>query len=166
MANYWQNLIDVLEKQLELYTDSLDISRMKKEVLISGNIDNLNALTKQEEAMIFTIGKLERQRQAVVKEIGKQHGLPMENLSMKAISQLVDPEFAPRLTAINAELVAVFQQMAPLHKLNKRLIKQALIFVNQNLNLLTQTASGPTYAQQGTMVEATAKTRFWVDRKI
>jgi flagellar biosynthesis/type III secretory pathway chaperone len=162
----WQNLIDVLEKQLELYTDSLDISRNKKDVLITGNIDSLKAFTKQEESLIFNLGKLEQKRQAIVREIGKQYGLSGKTLSLTAVSELADEESAQRLEALSEELVAVFQQMAPLTLTNTRLIEQALTFVNLNLNLLTTTTTAPTYAGQGNMVEPAGKTRLMVDRKI
>jgi len=58
----WDNLIALLAELSELCKGLLALSKQKREFLIAGEAQKLEAVTRQEEVLILRIGKLETQR--------------------------------------------------------------------------------------------------------
>ena len=143
----------------------LDISRRKRESLIAVKTQELEALTKQEEALILQVGKLEAARGKLVKELAAASGVSADGLTLTAMQQLAGPAIADRIGKIAADFQRIMAELAPVNQLNAELIQRALGFINYNINLLTRSTAGPTYAPQGKS-GAEAQARKLVDQKI
>ncbi len=164
MAN-WDKLVAILDQMVELYQAILDISRRKRELLIAVKPQELEALTKQEEALILQVGKLEAARAKLAAQLAAAGGVSADGLTLAALQQLAGPDIADRIGKIAADFERILAELAPVNKLNAELIQRALGFINYNINILTRSTTGPTYAPQGKN-SAEAQVRKLVDRKI
>lgn len=165
MNQLWDKLDTILTEMLELYRALLTLSKQKREMLVKVQVQDIEAITKREETLILQIGKLEGLREQLVASIAKTSELPPEELNLAKIRGLVDEDKADRFVWIDQEFDAILKELTPLNKLNTDLIQQSLGFINYNLNLLSQSQVGPTYAAKGQNIQ-TSTPRVLVDRKV
>lgn len=164
MAN-WDKLVILLDEMVSLYEAILELSRQKRDILIAVKPQDLEALTKQEELLILQAGKLEAARGKLMQQLAAAGGVAAQDLTLAKMKELAGPEASARLDKIAAEFERIMAELAPVNKLNAELIQRALGFINYNINLLTQSAAGPTYAPQGQNTRET-QVRKLVDRKV
>lgn len=165
MKANWEKLIALLTEMIGLYRAILELSRQKRELLIAVKPQELEAVTKQEELLILQVGKLEAARGRLTQEIAVASGRKSAALTLAELKELAGPAESEKLEAIAADLDRIMQELAPINQLNADLIQRALGFINYNLNLLTQSAAGPTYAPGGRNVQDSPQRKL-VDRKI
>ena len=65
----WQELISVLSKIVESYHSLLNLSKQKRAALVSVNVADIERLTKDEEQIVTSIGKLEQIRKKITNQI-------------------------------------------------------------------------------------------------
>ena len=65
----WQELISVLSKIVESYHSLLNLSKQKRAALVSVNVPDIERLTKDEEQIVTSIGKLEQIRKKITNQI-------------------------------------------------------------------------------------------------
>ena len=65
----WQEFIDVMSKLLETYKAMLRVSKDKRKVLVQVDMTALEDLLTKEQSLIATVGKLEKEREIVLKKI-------------------------------------------------------------------------------------------------
>lgn len=160
MNEKWQALLVVLNKILSVYQAILTLSQQKKEVLVAAKTQELEKITKQEEILVLQISKLEELRGRLIKEIMVTHGVTAERVSLEQLRQIATPDVIEQLDVFKKEIGLIMAAIVPLNKLNSELIKQALGFINYNINILSQTEVGPTYAAKGQANEQTKRRVF------
>lgn len=165
MKANWDKLIALLTEMVGLYQAILGLSRQKRELLIAVKPQDLETVTKQEELLILQVGKLESARSRLTQEIAVASGRTSVALTLAELKELAGPLEAERLEAIAADLDRIMQELAPVNQLNAELIQRALGFINYNLNLLTQSSAGPTYAPGGRSTQENRQRKL-VDRKV
>jgi flagellar biosynthesis/type III secretory pathway chaperone len=161
----WGELDTILTEMLKLYKALLVLSKQKREKLVKVQIQDIETIARQEEALILQIGKLEGLRKQIAANIAATHQLPLESLKLSKICSLVDKNQADRFALIDKEFNEVLKELIPLSKLNGELIQQSLSFINYNINLLTRSQVGPNYAPQGQATQAATPSAL-VDRRI
>lgn len=164
MKANWEKLVALLGEMTGLYQAILDLSRQKREILIAVKPRELEVITKQEELFILQVGKLEAARSRLTQEIAAAGGLTADTLTFAKMKELAGPEQGEKLEAIAADLGSIMNELAPINQLNAELIQRALGFINYNLNLLTQSSVGPTYAPQGRPAQESQRRKL-IDRK-
>lgn len=161
----WDNLVSLMSEIVEIYQAIVAISRQKKKALVSADVKELSQLTKQEEALILQIGKLEAARERIVGDLASVYALKTEELNLSKAKELAGGEVSVQLEDLERQLVAITSELAPLNKLNTKLIQQSLNYINYNLNLLTQTPAGTNYAAKGSG-ETAPRTKALIDAKV
>ncbi len=161
----WDKLIALLAELSELCQGLLELSKQKREFLIAGQAQKLEAVTRQEEVLILRIGKLEVLREKVLQEIAAAHQLNTQGLTISQLRQLADEEVANKIKEFEQVFSSITNELVPLNQLNTQLIQQSLNFVNYNINLLAQTQTGPTYAAKGSSGQ-NQPSRNFLDAKV
>ncbi|KYZ76482.1 hypothetical protein AXX12_08600 [Anaerosporomusa subterranea] len=146
----WDNLISLMAELVAVYRVILEISRKKKQALVSANVEELDQLIKQEENLILQIGKQEMVRNKISLDLAAVYALPPEEFTLAKAKELGGAEVAAKLQALENELTSIINDLAPLNKMNSELIQQSLNYVNYSLNLLTQNSTGTNYGAKGT----------------
>lgn len=149
MNEKWEELLTVLSKMLSIYQAILILSQQKREILVAAQSQELGKVTEQEEILILQIGKLEEHREILVGELMALHGIEEGKFSFEELGKIAQPSVVEQLESLRKEFRKIMEEIEPLNKLNTELIKQALHFINYNINILSQTAVGPTYAPKG-----------------
>jgi len=161
MKDRWEELLTVLSNMLSIYQNILTLSQQKYDILVAAKSQELEQVTKQEEVLILQVGKLEDLRGKIVSELMADHGIAEGQVSLAQLHNMATPAVVEQLDQFSKEFSAIMTKMVPINKLNTDLIKQALGFINYNINLLSQTAVGTTYAAKGqTTQEAPKRTAF------
>lgn len=163
----WKRLVTILADLLKLYQKLLELSEKKQKTLVAVQAAELDAITRQEEQIVIEIGKMEALRKSIIREIDVAENQGIQNMTLSQICELPipDTEIGNLLKDINKEFNEVTKKLQAANERNTRLIEQALSFINFNVNLLTQTTVGPTYAPQGQQGQSTVN-RTVFDRKV
>lgn len=149
MKERWEELLTVLHKMLTIYQAILLLSQQKKQILLTAKPKELEKVTQQEEILILQVGKLEALRGNIVNVIMADHGIKDGQVSLDELKKIAQPAVVVELETFSLEFGKVMAEIATLNKLNTELLNQALGFINYNINLLSQTVVGPTYAPKG-----------------
>lgn len=165
MKQHWEILIAILDEMLVLYQAILTLSQEKRTILVAADGQKLEQITKQEELLILQAGKLENQRGKAISEIGAFSGLAPAEINISKLKEFADNDIAKRLEELAERFDKIFAELESINEINTKLIKQALVFVNYNINMLAQSTTSPTYAPEGKSGQ-TGNSRNWVDRKV
>lgn len=160
MQGKWEELLVVLSKIIRIYKVILTISQEKKQILVAAKPQELEKVTKEEEILILQVGKLEKLRGELVGELMASYGIPEGKVSLAQLQEIATPDVAEKLKVFVDEFDAIMAEIVPLNELNTQLITQALGFINYNINILSQTVVGPTYAAKGQANEQTQRKVF------
>jgi flagellar biosynthesis/type III secretory pathway chaperone len=161
----WDNLISLMAEIVAVYRLILEVSRKKKQALISARVEELEVLIKQEENLILQIGKKEAVRRKIAVDLASVYALPPEEFNLAKAKELGGAEVAAKLQALEDELASIISDLTPLNKTNSELIQQSLNYVNYSLNLLTQNSAGTNYAERGTNRSA-SRPKALIDAKV
>jgi len=149
MNDRWEELLMVLRKMLSIYQAILTLSQQKHDILVAAKSHELDQVTKKEEILILQVSKLEDLRGKIISEIMADHGITDGQVSLTQLQTIATPVVVKELEDFGKKLGDIITAMVPINKLNTELIKQALFFINYNINILSQTVVGPTYAAKG-----------------
>ena len=159
----WENFLTVLQQTLDLYRALLRLSIHKRDDLIAADASMLERMTQQEELLVLQVSKMETIRKPLLGQIARAYGILPDDLTISKACELAPGPVSERLTAIREEFETVSDELVPLNRSNTQLIEQALTFVNYNVNLLTRSTAGTTYAPQGKTSQGSA--RLMIDQK-
>lgn len=141
----WQELIAVLNKIVESYNVLLNLSKQKRAALVTVNVADIEKLTKEEEKIVTSIGKLEQIRKKITNQILSDLKVTEIEDSFMDMLALCDKKNSDQLIKVHNELKNVLKEVSSSNKTNETLITQALSVVNYNINVASQAESTPTY---------------------
>ncbi len=136
MKDLIDKLIMALEKDCEIYTEILRLGEEKKQIIIDGDIDQLEKMTKREHALIASLMKLEEIRDKIVTELMKQTGLSSVNV-LDDIIDIVDDSSKVKLEGTKRKLSNLMKDVKDVNETNGSLIKQSLDMIEFNVNLIS-----------------------------
>lgn len=148
MSKSVEQLITALKKEYDIYRDYVDIAKKKKDLIIKGNIKELDHVTGLEQDMILNMGKIDKIRAAII-------GNLLNELQVKEIANIselvpyLEEEDRVKVLSLKDKLEKVLQEIQELNDLNGRLIQQSLEYIDFNLNLMTSAnTQGTTYGNR------------------
>ncbi len=158
----FEELMSILQEQKKIYSELLELSRQKQENLIKGDIAALEAITGQEEGLVFQVGKLEEKRKDCFNCLAEQYGLERELTLQELLSQ-VPEQYRSELEKIHEDFAVLLTALEKFNQENTNLIEQSLRFVNFSVDVIGQ-QSKPLYnADQEVKVERLTNL---VDKKV
>lgn len=158
------DLLETMQKQLEIYRMLLALAFEKQPVLVKGDIPELEAIIKEEELIILQVGRLEEQRSVLHLALANHFSLSPEELSLSEIVKRTEGEMSQAFQQVFEEMTGVLKDLAEINQNNTNLIKSSLEYINLTLDLLTNTDSVPVYNEQDEGKKHSAAKIF--DRKI
>ena len=152
MASLIENLIDVLDKECTEYEALLGLSMKKTPVIITGNLEELQKITDEEQTVVSSIGNLEKTRIQVMKDIANVMNKDVTTLKLADLIQMLAsrPAESGKLAELHDRLKAVTANMQRVNEQNRELIANALEMVAFDMNLLQSVkAAAPETANYG-----------------
>lgn len=145
MASLIENLISVLEQESVEYEALLGLSMKKTPIIVKGDLQALQQITDEEQAVVTKINHLENQRTEVMKDIANVTNKDVNNLKLVNLIQMLEsrPAESQKLAAVHDKLKAVVGNMKRVNEQNGELIAHSLEMVAFDMNLLQAMKTAP-----------------------
>ena len=148
MASLMENLIDVLNKECSEYEELLKLSQKKTPIIINGNLDELQKITDEEQAVVSRINQLDRMREEVTADIAN---VLNKDVTILKLSNLIDmlagrPAEQKVLAEVHDRLQSSVNGLRRINEQNQVLITNALEMVEFEMNLVQAMKSAPATA--------------------
>lgn len=143
-------LIEVLNKETAMYEGILKLSKSKTNVIVEGKVFELESITKLEQNIILSLGKLEREREELVNKLAVQLNLKPSDITLDSLIKLLPEEQAQKLDNCYNALPKVVRDLSDANVLNSKLIRSSLDYIDFSINILTNAgSSGNNYENAG-----------------
>lgn len=162
-AVWIDNLIKVLDYEDKLYNQLYTIAESKTEMIINGDIENLQAAVGKEQRLVGDLNKLRDAREQIVEQIGKKTGRNPGEIVVRDILEKLPETQAGRLSGVSNRLKETVRKLKAKNDLNQKLLQNALEYIDFSLNLLTEPPQVPQYGPKG--YEPGRKNRVVLDVK-
>ncbi len=145
MASLMETLIDILQRENAEYETLLGLSVKKTPAIISGDLEQLQKITDEEQNVISRITHYEQLRQENVKDIANVINRDVNSLKLSDLIQMLASRPAERnkLAIIYDRLSVTMKEMVRVNEQNRELIQNALEMVEFDLNLLRGLQKAP-----------------------
>ncbi|MEY3369744.1 MAG: hypothetical protein RLZZ361_414 [Cyanobacteriota bacterium] len=141
-------LVELLDKEIEIYNNYLELAVKKKQALIDNNIDDLDLVTESEKSLSTRVLALEAARVEYLREQGYPANITLDQL----LPQLETKE-RQELQAISTNLREVLVQCKRFSDSNMALLKNSSNYINHMIKVFSSTLSAnhasPVYSRKG-----------------
>lgn len=145
MSKSVEQLILVLTREYETYRDYLELAKKKKDIIVAGHVKELDNITKIEQDMILTLGKITQLRTSIIGNLLKERNIQSVE-SLSELANYLEENFTTQVESIKEKLGNVISEVKDVNELNGSLIKQSLDYIDFNMNLmLSLETKGSTY---------------------
>ncbi|WP_047153546.1 flagellar protein FlgN [Aneurinibacillus tyrosinisolvens] len=162
-------IIEILELLIAEHEKMLKLARQKKEILITGAIDDLARILQFESRSINAIQSLELEREKHISLYLMRRGIRKETCYISDLIEMAgDTEAKKSLVRCQNVLGNMLKELKDANQLNQQLIEQSLAFVNHSLEELTAPPEDPyTYKKTtaGPVNPYTKATKSYFDSK-
>lgn len=154
-------LLAIMEEQIKILADLTALGKKKAQVLVDGNLNELDILLRGEQALVWQMGKLEERRFQKQIELAAQMGVHPGQLTLERLVTDAPEEYAARCKAVGERYGETATELANANHLNAELIQQAMAYVDFSLQLFGARgpAAGQVYSPQGYRGQQGAKLR-------
>ena len=145
MASLIDELIDILDKELEIYNQLIPVAREKTQVIVSNDTVTLQEITAKEQESVDKITALENKRTRVMEDIRVVLGIQDNSLTLSALIGLLDQQQKEKrfLSILHDKLKEAVNTLVDINNRNKSLIQQSLEMIEFNMNFLQSTRMSP-----------------------
>ncbi len=145
MASLMENLIEVLNGECDAYEALLSVSQRKTPIIVSGNLENLQKITDEEQALVSKITNLERRRTEVTADIATVLNKDVTKLTLTNLIDMLAARPGEQGALIKAhdrlhQAVRVLKQV---NEQNGVLLKDALEMVEFEISLIQAAKAAP-----------------------
>lgn len=140
-----EELIEILEKEEELYGKLLSLSMEKTPVIISANLENLQKITDEEQVVLSKISSLDKKRVQNMKDIANVINRDFATLKVTDLIDMLKarPNEQQRLAQIFDKLSDTIDQMRRANEQNRELLSNSLEMVEFDMNILQAYKAAP-----------------------
>lgn len=163
MEKDWTVLIDTMEQQIAVYHELLALATEKQEVLVKGDLPELEKITRVEEALILRVGRLEEARRNVHLALADRFSLSPDELTLAELVKRTDAPTSEKLQKVFEDISGVLKELVGVNDTNAQLIQNSLDLIDFSFNLLTETKS-PGYGEPNRNRQPSSAMIF--DRKV
>ncbi len=135
MQKVIREMADILDKELHVQKKLLEVSNELTDVVIDGEIEELDDILKVQQTMIMTLGKLEEDRIEVAGRLGD------EELKITDLIDKAEGELAVRLQKLFEDFTHVIDEQKRVNDINRKLLKTNLEYIEFTLGNLTGNSS-------------------------
>ncbi len=145
MASLMENLIDVLNRESSEYKGLLELSEKKTSIIVSGNLENLQKITDEEQELVSRIANLEKKRVEVTADIANVLNKDVATLKLKNLIDMLSsrPAEAAALAKVHDELQGTVKILQRVNEQNRELLANALEMVEFEMNLMQAAKTAP-----------------------
>lgn len=136
MSSLVEQLIRTLKGEQEIYNEVAALAEKKKQIIIDGNLKELEQITKREQEIVGILIKLENLRSQTAEELAVESGIASPGTLRDLIPYLPQESQAEVMT-LQDHLKGSIKAVHEWNELNEKLLQQSLEIVEFNLNLIS-----------------------------
>jgi flagellar biosynthesis/type III secretory pathway chaperone len=145
VASLLENLINVLDSENSEYKKLVILADSKTPVIVAGDIDSLEKIMEDEQAIVGTIQKMEKQRNSILADIANVVNRDVKTLKLIDLINMLEkiPDQQKMLKDVQAALRQTIDGLRAINDKNQLLLNEKLEMVNFNLNMIRAMRSAP-----------------------
>lgn len=160
-----ENLIMALQYEYKTYLEVLKIAETKTDSLVNNDAQAIASITNDEQKMAEQTVKLSQVREQILKAFSQKYNQDYKTLTIGKIKDLVKDPYKSKLNDIQEKLSNVMSKLYSRNEVNKKLIENAIKYLDFNLQLITAPEPAtPTYGKSG-LEEIRSDNRSMLDIK-
>ena len=155
MASLIEELIMVLGDEEKVYAEIIPVAEKKTRIIVNNDLQSLNSITEEEQALIGRISKLEKKRQEVIRNIGIVMNKKESELNFITIIDLLKDREKEQeeLRKLHDKLKRTIDALKLINERNQMLIKQSIEMIDFDINLMQSLRTSPGVGQYNTSSE-------------
>jgi flagellar biosynthesis/type III secretory pathway chaperone len=140
-----ENLINVLDSENTEYRKLVILADSKTSVIVAGDIDGLNKIMDDEQAIASTIQNMEKRRKSILADIANVVNRDVKTLKLIDLIKMLEkiPDQQQMLVDVQARLRETIDSLKALNEKNQMLLSEKLELVNFNINMIRAMRSAP-----------------------
>ncbi len=148
MASLLEEFVSTLEEENKGYAELAKLAVNKTQSIVKANIEELQAITEEEQRIMGRLMNLEKKRLAVRKEMATVLKVPEETLTLLSMADMFEkrPEEKEKLLDLRERLRLTLIDVAKANKENEALLKQSMDMLEFDMNLIKSMRQSPTTA--------------------
>lgn len=145
MASLMEKLVEVLMNEQKVYDEILELSKDKTNVIVQGNIKELEKITEKEQLLANDVQKLEKEREKITNDIGLVVKKDISELTISNIISMLtsQPKEQEKLKKVHVKLRETLNEMILINDRNRQLIEHSLEMIEFDMTLLKSMRQAP-----------------------
>ena len=135
-------LMEILKEEFKELKNIKELTFKKTDVIVKGEVEVLQNITKEEESSINKMAALEKKRLDLLNSWGVDKSTPLSKIIDKV------PEGREELMDLKEKLNDILFSIQSRNDTNNKLIKENLDWIELNLNLIAQVETSTTYSNK------------------
>lgn len=156
-------MVGLLETERGLYERLSQLARQKRDVLVRGQLPDLELVLEEEKAALAAVADLEEERYALQCSLARELGYDPADLTVGRLADMAGSVYGPRLRENQQSLVRLINELSAANQCNAELIQQSLAYINFTMDLLAG-ASVASYGDRGERRKLPLRDRFFSRR--
>lgn len=128
-------LAELLEQQKTVFNEMLDLSYKKRQVIVSGAIDELNGIASLEMKCVAKLKLMEKRRGSLLPKLSVVFGIPADRITVSDLIARSGGDVRARLVKLQKELSVLLDSQAEVNRVNQELLQDQLDYTEVRLNL-------------------------------
>jgi len=166
MAKKISEMINILEKEVNLYKTLLDLSAREKDAMTRYSLEDLVACQKIRKSMNLQSKELEESRCAVMSVLSQEMQRPVSSLTVSMLMHGAQPDEVAALKKCRADLKRAVELFLRVNGENQAIARESLSFIDKSVKILSgYNPSGTVYKSDG-MIEMHDKSGSRMRREV
>lgn len=136
MDNKFENLMEILEKEVVLYREFLNLLQMERQYMVDLSLDKLHECVNHKEIIILSLKVLEESRIDVTSVI--EDGFDSGPLTLLMIINIAPLRYKKGLESCRSNLISLVNSIREINQINGILAERAINYTRSSLTFLSR----------------------------
>ncbi len=137
----FNELIDVLDQEIDIYNDIFKISRDKTGIIVEGNVDELEKIVQEEQKLVVKVAQMENQRNIILYKISRALAMKADELTLSTLIDNTEGPIRDKLKDRQQGLQKLINELMECNNINSKLIRNSLDYIDFSINLIAASES-------------------------
>jgi len=158
--------LGVMREERLVYAGLLALAEKKKDAILDKNTDTLDAIVRQEQALILRLGQMETRRTQCLEDLSDETGRDLPDITLLDWAEYGTPEQSSDVRALHAELGGILAELEEKNNQNRLLLESRMEYVQFALDVLHSGQDPGLYNTQGDGAFSDGEGKTIMDRKV
>lgn len=146
MAGLIEELMNTVDKQIDIYEELLEIAAKKKVSIVENRVEDLAEFTAVENTLLGRCSRLDKQRETLFNDIAFVLNKKSEDITLTKLIELIkgQPE-EERLIKTRDKAFETLNKLKQINDLNRMLVETSLEHIDYSMNVIRGALSPQPY---------------------